>query len=151
MASGSVDTLGARVGRVAGPVNDVLTRSAQRLETAVEGLPGSRALKGVIDGVLGSVGIVSPHARRAVVYAGAGLLGVVGVIEWPVAVAGAAVVWLTQPLANAPVVASGHSRPVQSETGRGAPETSAFPAEVGSSATSAATAAQDRRAAPAEA
>ncbi|WP_370067093.1 hypothetical protein [Streptacidiphilus sp. MAP5-3] len=60
---------------------------------------------------------MSPHTRRVAAYAGAGLLGAAGVVEWPVAAAGAAVVWLTQPLrkgereSNAPTAASGGVRP----------------------------------------
>ncbi|MFE9863983.1 hypothetical protein ACFYPZ_14775 [Streptomyces sp. NPDC005506] len=65
--------------------------------TAVDRVPGADRVKGIVDGVLDSVGIVSPHARRVAAYTGAGLLGVAGVVEWPVAVTGAAVVWLTQP------------------------------------------------------
>ncbi|WP_327420646.1 hypothetical protein OG612_36655 [Streptomyces sp. NBC_01527] len=64
--------------------------------TAVDRVPGADRVKGIVDGVLDSVGIVSPHARRVAAYTGAGLLGVAGVVEWPVAVTGAAVVWLTQ-------------------------------------------------------
>ncbi|MFG2726518.1 hypothetical protein [Streptomyces canus] len=48
-------------------------------------------------GALDRVGAVSPRGRRLAVYAGAGVLGVAGVVEWPVAVTGAAVAWLTQP------------------------------------------------------
>ncbi|MBV9025496.1 MAG: hypothetical protein JO362_17280 [Streptomycetaceae bacterium] len=60
-------------------------------------VPGASVVRGVANGMLDKVGIVSPHARRVAAYAGAGLLGVAGVVEWPVAAAGAAVVWLTQP------------------------------------------------------
>ncbi|MDT7842487.1 hypothetical protein [Streptomyces justiciae] len=48
-------------------------------------------------GVLDRVGAVSPRGRRIAVYTGAGVLGVAGVVEWPVAITGAAVAWLTQP------------------------------------------------------
>ncbi|MCE0446380.1 hypothetical protein LT493_21745 [Streptomyces tricolor] len=51
---------------------------------------------------LDKVGAVSPRGRRMAVYAGAGLLGVAGVVEWPVAVTGAAVAWLTQPRPDRP-------------------------------------------------
>ncbi|MFI6654618.1 hypothetical protein ACIBL8_03750 [Streptomyces sp. NPDC050523] len=44
-----------------------------------------------------AVGAVSPRGRRLAVYAGAGVLGVAGVVEWPVAVTGAAVAWLAEP------------------------------------------------------
>jgi len=40
---------------------------------------------------------VSPQARRVMVYAGAGLLGAVGVVSWPVAATVAGVTWITQP------------------------------------------------------
>jgi hypothetical protein len=53
----------------------------------------SRAAEETLD----KVGAVSPRGRRMAVYAGAGLLGAAGVVEWPVAVTGAAVAWLTQP------------------------------------------------------
>ncbi|WP_225101723.1 hypothetical protein [Streptomyces sp. CoH27] len=85
-------------------VQDTLAHPVQTVMTAAEKVPGAEKVrpgfdrvKGVVDGVLDSVGIVSPHARRVAAYTGAGLLGVAGVIEWPVAAAGAAVVWLTQP------------------------------------------------------
>lgn len=89
-ASDSGDT------KVRHPVQDTLTHPMRTVTTAVERVPGADRVKGVVDGVLDSVGIVSPHARRVAAYTGAGLLGVAGVVEWPVAMAGAAVVWLTQ-------------------------------------------------------
>ncbi|MFE9450333.1 hypothetical protein [Streptomyces sp. NPDC006739] len=48
-------------------------------------------------GTLDKVGAVSPRGRRLAVYTGAGVLGAAGVVEWPVALTGAAVAWLTQP------------------------------------------------------
>ncbi|MEV5509650.1 hypothetical protein [Streptomyces orinoci] len=63
----------------------------------VNRVPGAGLVREAVNGALDTVGSVTPQARRAAVYAGAGLLGAVGVIEWPVAAAGAAVVWLTQP------------------------------------------------------
>lgn len=89
--SGSGDT------KVQHPVQETLAHPVQRVTTAVERVPGVDRVKGIVDGVLDSVGIVSPHARRVAAYTGAGLLGVAGVVEWPVVMAGAAVVWLTQP------------------------------------------------------
>ncbi|MFJ7496447.1 hypothetical protein ACIQZB_35850 [Streptomyces sp. NPDC097727] len=90
-ASDSGDT------KVKHPVQQTLAHPVQRVTTAVERVPGADRVKGIANGVLDSVGIVSPHARRVAAYTGAGLLGVAGVLEWPVAMAGAAVVWLTQP------------------------------------------------------
>ncbi|WP_157847730.1 hypothetical protein [Streptomyces violens] len=60
-------------------------------------VPGVEQVSKAAEGALNAVGIVSPHGRRIAAYTGAGLLGVAGVIEWPIAVAGAAAVWLTQP------------------------------------------------------
>lgn len=77
--------------------------------SAVRQLPGASVVKEVFDGVLDTVGVVSPRARRVAAYTGAGLLGVVGVVEWPVAAAGAAVVWLTQPRAKSADGAGAHA------------------------------------------
>jgi hypothetical protein len=60
-------------------------------------LPGAGQVGKVADGALDRIGAVSPRGRRMAVYAGAGVLGVAGAVEWPVAVTGAAVAWLTQP------------------------------------------------------
>ncbi|MDX2730240.1 MULTISPECIES: hypothetical protein [Streptomyces] len=87
---------GSRDTKVQHPVQEALTHPVRRVMTAVDRVPGADRVKGIVDGVLDSVGIVSPHARRVAAYTGAGLLGVAGVVEWPVAVTGAAVVWLTQ-------------------------------------------------------
>ncbi|MFC6066388.1 hypothetical protein [Streptomyces ochraceiscleroticus] len=60
-------------------------------------VPGVKEVSKAADSALNAVGIVSPHGRRIAAYTGAGLLGVAGLVEWPIAVAGAAAVWLTQP------------------------------------------------------
>ena len=60
-------------------------------------VPGAGTVGRVAEGALDRVGAVSPRGRRLAVYAGAGVLGVAGIVEWPVAVTGAAVAWLTQP------------------------------------------------------
>jgi hypothetical protein len=65
--------------------------------STVSHVPGAGAVKSAFEGVLDSIGNVSPRARRVAVYTGAGLLGAAGVIDWPLAAAGAAAVWLTQP------------------------------------------------------
>jgi hypothetical protein len=77
------------------PMNAV--RSAVRdIPGAVRGIPGAGTVRETAEGVMEKVGAVSPRTRRMTAYAGAGLLGVAGVVDWPVAAAGAAVVWLTQ-------------------------------------------------------
>lgn len=60
-------------------------------------VPGVKEVTKAAEGALNAVGVVSPRGRRVAAYTGAGLLGVAGLIEWPIAVAGAAAVWLTQP------------------------------------------------------
>ncbi|MFF1722267.1 hypothetical protein [Streptomyces sviceus] len=71
----------------------------QPLRAAVSVLgkvPGAGTVGRLAGGTLDRVGAVSPRGRRLAVYAGAGVLGVAGLVEWPVAVTGAAVAWLTQ-------------------------------------------------------
>ncbi|WP_372511342.1 hypothetical protein [Streptomyces cylindrosporus] len=65
--------------------------------SALHRVPGAGMVSRVAEGALDKVGAVSPRGRRLAVYAGAGVLGVAGIVEWPVAVTGAAVAWLTQP------------------------------------------------------
>lgn len=60
-------------------------------------LPGAEQVGRVAGGALDAIGAVSPRGRRMAVYAGAGVLGAAGVVEWPVALTGAAVAWLTRP------------------------------------------------------
>ncbi|MDF3144487.1 MULTISPECIES: hypothetical protein [unclassified Streptomyces] len=60
-------------------------------------LPGAGQVSRVAGGALDRIGAVSPRGRRIAVYTGAGVLGVAGVVEWPLALTGAAVAWLTQP------------------------------------------------------
>ncbi|MFJ5723046.1 hypothetical protein [Streptomyces sp. NPDC093149] len=102
------------------PVQETLAHPMKMATTAVEKVPGADRAKEFVDGVLDSVGIVSPHARRVAAYAGAGLLGVVGVVEWPVAAAGAAAVWLTQqrPKDAATVRTAGETRAEGASTKR---------------------------------
>lgn len=60
-------------------------------------VPGAGTVGRAAEGTLDKIGAVSPRGRRIAVYTGAGVLGVAGVVEWPVAITGAAVAWLTQP------------------------------------------------------
>lgn len=60
-------------------------------------VPGAGLVGRTAGGALDKVGAVSPRGRRIAVYTGAGVLGVAGIVEWPVAIAGAAAAWLTQP------------------------------------------------------
>ncbi len=67
------------------------------LGSGLRRLPGAEQVGRVADGALDRLGAVSPRGRRIAVYTGAGVLGVAGVVEWPLALTGAAVAWLTQP------------------------------------------------------
>ncbi|MGY0065515.1 hypothetical protein ACWZEH_01450 [Streptomyces sp. QTS137] len=74
-----------------------LPQPLRAVASALSHVPGAGHVGRVAGGALDAIGAVSPHGRRMAVYAGAGALGVAGVVEWPVALTGAAVAWLTQP------------------------------------------------------
>lgn len=74
-----------------------LPRPLRVVASGLRRLPGAEQVGKVADGALDWIGTVSPRGRRMAVYTGAGVLGVTGVVEWPVALTGAAVAWLTQP------------------------------------------------------
>ncbi|MFE7277570.1 hypothetical protein [Streptomyces sp. NPDC057623] len=74
-----------------------LPQPLRSLGSGLRHLPGAGQVNRVADGALDRLGAVSPRGRRIAVYTGAGVLGVAGVIEWPLALTGAAVAWLTQP------------------------------------------------------
>lgn len=77
--------------------SSALTAPLRNAASAVRKVPGAGAVTKAAEGTLDKIGAVSPRGRRMAVYAGAGVLGVAGVVEWPVALTGAAVAWLTQP------------------------------------------------------
>src|SRR5262245_36782025 len=77
--------------------SSALAAPLRNAASAVRRVPGAGVVTKAAEGTLDKIGAVSPRSRRMAVYAGAGVLGVAGVVEWPVAVTGAAVVWLTQP------------------------------------------------------
>ena len=64
--------------------------------SALRKVPGAETIGRATEGALNAVGSVSPRGRRLAVYTGAGVLGAVGLVEWPLALTGAAVAWLTQ-------------------------------------------------------
>ncbi|MCK8438308.1 hypothetical protein G3I77_36480 [Streptomyces sp. D2-8] len=74
-----------------------LPQPLRAVASGLRHLPGAEQVGKVATDALDKIGAVSPRGRRMAVYAGAGVLGVAGVVEWPVAVTGAAVAWLTQP------------------------------------------------------
>ncbi|MER7481880.1 hypothetical protein ABTX60_30335 [Streptomyces sp. NPDC126510] len=74
-----------------------LPQPLRAVASGLRHLPGAEQVGKAATGALDMIGAVSPRGRRMAVYAGAGVLGVAGVVEWPVAVTGAAVAWLTRP------------------------------------------------------
>ncbi|MFI9822572.1 hypothetical protein ACIHFC_19195 [Streptomyces sp. NPDC052013] len=74
-----------------------LPQPLRAVASGLRHLPGAEQVGKVAGGTLDRIGAVSPRGRRMAVYAGAGVLGAVGIVEWPVALTGAAVAWLTQP------------------------------------------------------
>ncbi|MGM9463917.1 hypothetical protein [Streptomyces murinus] len=76
--------------------SSALTAPLRGAASVLRKVPGATAVGHVAEETLDKVGAVSPRGRRMAVYAGAGVLGAAGVVEWPVALTGAAVAWLTQ-------------------------------------------------------
>jgi hypothetical protein len=74
-----------------------VSQSIEAIASRLRHLPGAEQVSKITDATLNRIGAVSPQGRRMAVYAGAGMLGLAGVVEWPVALTGAAVAWLTQP------------------------------------------------------
>jgi hypothetical protein len=77
--------------------SSAVTVPLRNAASAVRRVPGVGVVSKAAEGTLDKIGAVSPRSRRLAVYAGAGVLGAAGVVEWPVALTGAAVAWLTQP------------------------------------------------------
>ncbi|MYQ45008.1 hypothetical protein GTW40_08040 [Streptomyces sp. SID4985] len=100
--------------------SSVLTAPLRGAASVLGRVPGAAMVGKAAQETLDKVGVVSPRGRRVLVYAGAGVLGVTGVVEWPVALAGAAVAWLTQP--RPAQQANGHEKPRTEETHEAAEE-----------------------------
>ncbi|MEU2223818.1 hypothetical protein [Streptomyces sp. NPDC018347] len=77
--------------------SSALTAPLRGAASVLRRVPGAGTVSRAAEETLDKVGTVSPRGRRMAVYAGAGVLGAAGVVEWPVALTGAAVAWLTQP------------------------------------------------------
>lgn len=77
--------------------SSVLTAPLRGAASVLSRVPGASMVNRAAQDTLDIVGVISPRGRRLAVYTGAGVLGVAGVVEWPVAIAGAAIAWLTQP------------------------------------------------------
>ncbi|MFF5536771.1 hypothetical protein ACFY71_30645 [Streptomyces cinerochromogenes] len=86
--------------------SSALTAPLRGAASVLRRVPGAGTVSRAAEGTLDKVGAVSPRGRRMAVYAGAGLLGAAGVVEWPVALTGAAVAWLTQPRPDQPAGAT---------------------------------------------
>ncbi|MFI2204889.1 hypothetical protein ACH47Z_29720 [Streptomyces sp. NPDC020192] len=74
-----------------------LTAPVRGAASVLRRVPGADTVSRAAADTLDKVSAVSPRRRRIAVYVGAGVLGAAGVVEWPVALTGAAVAWLTQP------------------------------------------------------
>ncbi|MFH8236465.1 hypothetical protein [Streptomyces sp. NPDC018321] len=74
-----------------------LPRPLHAAASALRKVPGAGTVGRAAEGALDRIGAASPRGRRAVVYTGAGVLGIAGLVEWPVAVTAGAVAWLTRP------------------------------------------------------
>ncbi|MEV7499215.1 hypothetical protein [Streptomyces sp. NPDC093018] len=101
--------------------SSALTAPLRGAASVLRKVPGATAVGRAAGETLDKVGAVSPRGRRIAVYAGAGVLGAAGVVEWPVALTGAAVAWLTQ------------SRPGHHGNGTGGEEAAA-PHDLGTAA-----------------
>ncbi|WP_186785390.1 hypothetical protein [Streptomyces misionensis] len=102
--------------------SSALTAPLRGAASVLRKVPGATAVGRAAEETLDKVGAVSPRGRRLAVYAGAGVLGAAGVVEWPVALTGAAVAWLTQP------------RPAQREAAVQQDETAQRPHDLGTAA-----------------
>ncbi|MFJ9928985.1 MULTISPECIES: hypothetical protein [Streptomyces] len=102
--------------------SSVLTAPLRGAASVLRKVPGATAVGRAAEETLDKVGAVSPRGRRIAVYAGAGVLGAAGVVEWPVALTGAAVAWLTQP------------RPAEREAAAPLEETAQRPHDLGTAA-----------------
>ncbi|SNT55692.1 hypothetical protein SAMN05216252_14013 [Actinacidiphila glaucinigra] len=60
---------------------DAMAHPLDTMKSTAQRLPGADTVKGAVDNVLDTVGVVSPRTRRVAAYTGAGLLGVAGVVE----------------------------------------------------------------------
>ncbi|MFF8034669.1 hypothetical protein [Streptomyces sp. NPDC016626] len=78
------------------PRSPDLPQPLRAVASGLRHVPGAKQVGRVADGTLDAIGAVSPRGRRMAVYTGAGVLGLAGLVEWPVALTGAAVAWLTQ-------------------------------------------------------
>ncbi|NEB90915.1 hypothetical protein [Streptomyces bauhiniae] len=77
--------------------SSVLTAPLRGAASVLSKVPGASMVNRAAQDTLDVIGVISPRGRRLAVYTGAGVLGVAGVVEWPVALTGAAIAWLTQP------------------------------------------------------
>ncbi|GAA2484875.1 hypothetical protein [Streptomyces longisporus] len=91
-----------------------LPQPLRAIASTLRRLPGAEQMSMAADSALDRIAAISPRGRRMAVYTGAGVLGAAGVVEWPVALTGAAVAWLTQPRSRH----SEHPPPDMAEDGR---------------------------------
>lgn len=100
--------------------SSMLTAPLRTAASAVRSVPGAGTVSRAGQDMLDKIGVVSPRGRRLAVYTGAGVLAVAGVVEWPVAVTGAAVAWLTQPRPQSHAETNGPGLPSSASGGSSA-------------------------------
>ncbi|MFI8092194.1 hypothetical protein ACIF9R_28380 [Streptomyces sp. NPDC086080] len=112
-----------------------LPQPLRAVASGLRRLPGAEQVERAAGGALDTIGAVSPRGRRIAVYTGAGVLGVAGIVEWPVALAGAAVAWFTRPRPDGepadrpPAVADGRPEAPDRGLPRGGPGAGSEPPE----------------------
>ncbi|MEY9484514.1 hypothetical protein RKD26_000308 [Streptomyces calvus] len=97
------------------PRSQDLPQPLRAVASGLRHVPGAEQVGRVAGGALDAIGAVSPRGRRIAVYTGAGVLGVAGVVEWPVALTGAAVAWLTRPRPEHPHGEPGTRQPADAD------------------------------------
>lgn len=99
---GAVRTVGGAMNKDKAASSSRIPRTIGAASATLDNLPGVGVARKLVDGALGTVGSVPLGTRRVAIYAGAGLLGLLGAIEWPIVAVVAGAVWLTQPRSEAP-------------------------------------------------
>ncbi|MFF9447260.1 hypothetical protein [Streptomyces althioticus] len=97
-------------------------------------LPGAGHVGRAAGTALDALGAVSPRGRRIAVYTGAGVLVVAGLVEWPVALTGAAVAWLTKPRDGGETADGTRRTPAEDEAWAAATREGVVPPADGSTA-----------------
>ena len=77
------ETTSTSASRTSSAGTSMLAHPVHTVTETVRHVPGAGVVKGAVDGVLDTIGAVSPRARRVAAYAGAGLLGAAALVHDP--------------------------------------------------------------------